>query len=73
MKNSVEESRTRESDYVVWQKQQGEGSYQETLTLPRFSGPGLPVFQAPGGLTVQLPAGDFRRQVQKLAGQPGMA
>lgn len=57
MKNSVEESRTRESDYVVWQKQQGEGRYQETLTLPRFSGPGLPVFQAPGGLTAQLPAG----------------
>ncbi|WP_375055087.1 DUF637 domain-containing protein [Zobellella sp. DQSA1] len=73
VKNSVEESRTRESDYVVWQKQQGEGYYRETLTLPQFSGPGLPVFQAPGGLTAQLPAGDFRREVQKLAGQPGMA
>ncbi|MCW8177992.1 hypothetical protein, partial [Verminephrobacter aporrectodeae] len=30
------------------------------------------MFSAPGGLVVQIPDGDFRRQIQTLSQQPGM-
>jgi filamentous hemagglutinin len=31
-----------------------------------------PSFPAPGGITVQIPAGDFRSQIATLSQQPGM-
>ena len=37
------------------QKQINQGSIVESLALPSFSGPTKPVFNAPGGLNVQLP------------------
>lgn len=73
LKNSVYQQRTQKSDYLVWQELANNGSYIETLAMPSFSGPRLPVFSAPGGLTVQIPAGELRTQIQALAQQPGMA
>lgn len=73
IKNTVVQTRTQEGDYVVWQKQLNQGSKDETLILPSFNGPTKPVFSAPGGLSVQIPAGDFRTQINTLATQPGMA
>lgn len=72
IKKTVTESRTKESNYVVWQRQLGAGSTVETMTLPSFSGPQRPVFNAPGGLMVQVPTGELRTQIQTLSQQPGM-
>ena len=43
------------------------------MTLPSFTGPQRPVFNAPGGLVVQVPDGELRTQIQTLSQQPGMA
>ena len=48
------------------------GRTAETLILPSFTGPTKPFFIAPGGLTVQIPEGDFKTRIAKLAAQPGM-
>lgn len=73
IKKTVTESKTKESNYVVWQRQLGSGSTVETMTLPSFTGPTPPVFSAPGGLTVQVPEGELTAQIQTLSQQPGMA
>lgn len=73
IKKTVTESKTKESNYVVWQRQLGSGSTVETMTLPSFTGPTPPVFNAPGGLAVQVPAGEFTTQIQNLSQQPGMS
>lgn len=73
IKKTVTESKTKESNYVVWQRQLGSGSTVETMTLPSFTGPQRPVFNAPGGLVVQVPDGELRTQIQTLSQQPGMA
>ena len=70
VKTTVQESRTSTSDAVVWQSMSGSGSTTETLALPTFAGGGT--FSAPGGLSVQIPDGDFKTQVQTLSAQPGM-
>jgi large exoprotein involved in heme utilization and adhesion len=72
VKTEVFQQRTRESNYVVWQKQLNQGSREETLTLPSFTGPRTPSFSAPGGITVQIPVGEFRSQIASLSAQPGM-
>jgi large exoprotein involved in heme utilization and adhesion len=61
-----------QANYVVWQKKIDEGSYSQTLAMPRFSGPQAPRFSAPGGLSVQIPEGDFKSQIASLSAQPGM-
>jgi hypothetical protein len=68
----VFKKRTKESNYVVWQKQINQGSRTETLTLPSLSGTVNTPFKAPGGITVQIPEGDFRSQIATLSAQPGM-
>eukprot|EP01031_Cornospumella_fuschlensis_P028198 gene28198-34050_t len=73
VKTSVFHQRTKESNYVVWQKQINQGSHTETLTLPSFTGTVNTPFKAPGGITVQIPEGDFRSQIATLSAQPGMA
>ncbi len=72
LKNSVYQQRTQKSDYLVWQEQANAGSHVETLVMPSFSGPRAPLLSAPGGLAVQIPAGEFKTQIQTLAQQPGM-
>ena len=70
VKTTVQQSKTAKSDYVVWQSMANSGSKVETLALPSFAGGGT--FSAPGGLSVQLPDGDFKRQITSLSQQPGM-
>lgn len=69
--NSVTQSRTKESNYVIWQRQLGEGSTVETLKLPSFNGPSAPAFVGP--VLADIPAGDFTSQVQSLSQLPGMS
>jgi filamentous hemagglutinin len=73
IRSSTTQTRTRESNHVLWQSMVNQGSVSETLALPSFGGPTPPSFSAPGGLAVQVPAGELRRQVDTLAAQPGMA
>ncbi len=47
------------------QKTSNQGGNVETLVQPSFS--------APGGLSVQIPAGEFKSQITSLASQPGMS
>ena len=61
VKTTVQQSRTAKSDYVVWQSQSGSGSTAQTLALSSFAGGGT--FFAPSGLSVQLPEGNFKRQI----------
>lgn len=49
-----------------------QGTSQETLVLPSFTGPKTPTFTAPGGLSVQIAEGDFKSQINTLGAQPGM-
>ena len=49
-----------------------QGSRTETLTLPSFTGTINTPFKAPGGISVQIPAGEFRSQIATLSQQPGM-
>lgn len=70
VKSSVTQTRTQESNYVVWQKLVNQGSTVETLQMPTFKGPSNPVFIGP--VLAQLPAGDFKTQIQALSTQPGM-
>ncbi len=72
IKNSTTQTRTQESNYVVWQKQVNQGTSQETLVLPSFNGPTKPTFTAPGGISVQIAEGDFKSQINTLGAQPGM-
>jgi filamentous hemagglutinin len=71
VKTTVQESKTAKSDYVVWQSMSGSGSTTQTMALPSFAGGGT--FSATGGITVQIPDGDFKSQIQTLSAQPGMA
>lgn len=73
IKNTTTQTRTSEANYVVWQKMVNQGSTAETLAMPSFTGPNKPVFSAPGGLTVQIPDGNFKSQIQTLSQQPGMS
>ncbi len=73
IKNTTTQTRTSEANYVVWQKMVNQGSTAETLAMPSFTGPNKPVFSAPGGLTVQIPDGNFKSQIQTLSTQPGMS
>lgn len=72
IKNTTTQIRTKEANYVVWQTMVNAGTKSETLTLPTFNGPTKPTFTAPGGLSVQIPDGNFKSQVATLSGQPGM-
>jgi filamentous hemagglutinin len=70
VRTTVQQSRTSKSDAVVWQSMSGSGSTTQTLALPTFAGGGT--FSAPGGLSVQIPEGNFKSQIQTLSAQPGM-
>lgn len=72
VKTEVFQQRTKESNYVVWQKQINQGSNTETLTLPSFTGQVNTPFSAPGGISVQIPAGELTSQIAALSQQPGM-
>jgi filamentous hemagglutinin len=73
VKTCVFHQRTKEFNYVAWQKMVNQGIREETLTLPSFTAPRAPSFSTPGGISVQIPAGEFRSQMATLSAQPGMA
>ncbi|HGH6430288.1 S-layer family protein [Neisseria meningitidis] len=62
-----------ESNSTVWQKQAGSGSTVETLKLPSFEGPALPKLTAPGGYIADIPKGNLKTEIEKLAKQPEYA
>ncbi|HEZ2996433.1 TPA: S-layer family protein, partial [Neisseria meningitidis] len=49
------------------------GSNIETLQLPSFTGPVAPVLSAPGGYIVDIPKGNLKTEIEKLAKQPEYA
>ncbi|WP_373814992.1 DUF637 domain-containing protein, partial [Neisseria dentiae] len=54
-------------------KQAGQGSTVETLKLPSFEGPELPKLTAPGGYIADIPKGNLKAEIEKLAKQPEYA
>ncbi|HEZ7365617.1 TPA: S-layer family protein, partial [Neisseria meningitidis] len=61
------------SKSALWQKQAGRGSNIETLQLPSFTGPVAPVLTAPGGYIADIPKGNLKTEIEKLAKQPEYA
>ena len=75
---NITETLKKEKNSVVWQSMQDKGSITETAQLPSFNGPTPPVFNAAGGLEVQIPIGEkdqnkvqIKDEILKLANQPG--
>ncbi|PUE33320.1 hypothetical protein B9Z52_08035 [Limnohabitans sp. Jir72] len=71
VKTEVFHQRTKESNCVVWQKHINQGSKTETLTLRSFSGTVNTPFKASGGVSVQIPEGEFMSHIATLSSQPG--
>ncbi len=70
IKNSVYTETVSTGKSALWQKQAGRGSNIETLKLPSFKGPVAPVLTAPGGYIVDIPKGNLKTEIEKLAKQP---
>ncbi|MPX38594.1 hypothetical protein CPI06_00245, partial [Moraxella catarrhalis] len=67
----------REDNWVVWQRTQGEGQHTQTAQLPSFTGTAAPMFEAQGGLVVQIPISEkdvqkrqLKDEIITLASQP---
>ena len=73
IKSSVYTETVSNSKSALWQKQAGRGSIVETLKLPSFSGPVAPVLTAPGGYIADIPKGNLKTEIEKLAKQPEYA
>ncbi|WP_257618890.1 S-layer family protein [Neisseria meningitidis] len=71
--NRIQTEEKLESNSTVWQKQAGSGSTVETLKLPSFEGPALPKLTAPGGYIADIPKGNLKTEIEKLAKQPEYA
>lgn len=73
---TVTETLNKQSNSVVWQSMQDQGSITETSKLPSFNGPVAPKFV--GSLTVQVPVAkrtanqqELIAEIEKLAKTPG--
>ncbi|WP_373747261.1 DUF637 domain-containing protein [Neisseria dentiae] len=73
IKTTVRNETVSNSKSAVWQKQAGRGSTVETLKLPSFSGPAAPILTAPGGYIADIPKGNLKTEIEKLAKQPEYA
>ena len=73
IKSSIHTETVSSSKSILWQKQAGRGSNIETLQLPSFTGPVAPVLSAPGGYIVDIPKGNLKTEIEKLAKQPEYA
>jgi filamentous hemagglutinin len=72
VKETLQTSHTEKSESLVWQSQSGNGVTEEALKLAQINA--KTKFSAPGGIDVQLPAGDpLKEQIKTLSQQPGMA
>ncbi|HEZ1809353.1 TPA: S-layer family protein [Neisseria meningitidis] len=73
IKSSIHTETVSSSKSTLWQKQAGRGSNIETLQLPSFTGPVAPVLSAPGGYIADIPKGNLKTEIEKLAKQPEYA
>ncbi|WP_238594446.1 DUF637 domain-containing protein, partial [Neisseria meningitidis] len=73
IKSSIHTETVSSSKSTLWQKQAGWGSNIETLQLPSFTGPVAPVLTAPGGYIADIPKGNLKTEIEKLAKQPEYA
>ena len=73
IKTTVSTEEKSNSKSAVWQSMAGKGSTVETLQLPKFEGPAAPVLSAPGGYIVDIPKGNLKTEIEKLAKQPEYA
>ncbi|HFC6701949.1 TPA: DUF637 domain-containing protein [Neisseria meningitidis] len=73
IKSSVRTETVSSSKSALWQKQAGRGSNIETLQLPSFTGSVALVLSAPGGYIVDIPKGNLKTEIEKLAKQPEYA
>ncbi|HFC8025213.1 DUF637 domain-containing protein [Neisseria meningitidis] len=73
IKTTIHNETVSSSKSTLWQKQAGRGSNIETLQLPSFTGPVAPVLSAPGGYIVDIPKGNLKTEIEKLAKQPEYA
>ncbi|MBW3882986.1 S-layer family protein [Neisseria meningitidis] len=73
IKSSVRTETVSSSKSALWQKQAGRGSNIETLQLPSFTGSVAPVLSAPRGYIVDIPKGNLKTEIEKLAKQPEYA
>ncbi|EQD14924.1 pre-toxin domain with VENN motif family protein [Neisseria meningitidis NM0552] len=73
IKTTIHNETVSSSKSTLWQKQAGRGSNIETLQLPSFTGPVAPVLTAPGGYIVDIPKGNLKTEIEKLAKQPEYA
>ena len=73
IKSSIHTETVSSSKSALWQKQAGRGSNIETVQLPSFTGPVAPVLSAPGGYIVDIPKGNLKTEIEKLAKQPEYA
>ncbi|HFC6123456.1 TPA: DUF637 domain-containing protein [Neisseria meningitidis] len=73
IKSSIHTETVSSSKSALWQKQAGRGSNIETLQLPSFTGSVAPVLSAPGGYIVDIPKGNLKTEIEKLAKQPEYA
>ncbi|HEZ0529644.1 TPA: S-layer family protein, partial [Neisseria meningitidis] len=73
IKSSIHTETVSSSKSTLWQKQAGRGSNIETLQLPSFTGPVAPVLTAPGGYIADIPKGNLKTEIEKLAKQPEYA
>ncbi|WP_025462766.1 DUF637 domain-containing protein [Neisseria meningitidis] len=73
IKTTIHNETVSSSKSALWQKQAGRGSNIETLQLPSFTGPVAPVLTAPGGYIADIPKGNLKTEIEKLAKQPEYA
>ncbi|WP_259676717.1 S-layer family protein, partial [Neisseria meningitidis] len=71
--NRIQSEEKLETNSTVWQKQAGRGSTIETLKLPSCESPTPPKLSAPGGYIVDIPKGNLKTEIEKLAKQPEYA
>ncbi|CWP98929.1 two-partner secretion domain-containing protein [Neisseria meningitidis] len=71
--NRIQSEEKLETNSTVWQKQAGRGSTIETLKLPSFESPTPPKLSAPGGYIADIPKGNLKTEIEKLAKQPEYA
>ncbi|AGH38090.1 Hemagglutinin/hemolysin-related protein [Bibersteinia trehalosi USDA-ARS-USMARC-188] len=72
IKTTIQYEESKRKTGTVWQSFQNKGSIEEYLTLPTFTG-GKPVFNASGGIVVDMPKGKLRNELEALLKKPEYA
>ncbi|WP_064318075.1 DUF637 domain-containing protein [Bibersteinia trehalosi] len=72
IKTTIQYEESKRKTGTVWQSFQNKGSIEEYLTLPTFTG-GKPVFNASGGIVVDMSKGKLRNELEALLKKPEYA